>query len=394
MIRRPSNLSVRPLAAAALLGLAIIATAGCSPSGRKAEAAAQASPPPDPMQVTADEALMKRLHIEGVSTRSVTEMIRVAGRLDVNEYRTSRIGSPIEGRIVDIEVQLGERVRQGQTLAEVSSPELAQAQLDFLRATSRRQLLASAVDRARALLDADVIGSVEVQRRQNEYDVAIAERRAAADRLVSLGMSRKRLEQLEATGQIQSKTSINASIGGTVIERNVTRGQAINTADTAFVVSDLDHLWALAEVPEQDARFVRPGQKVQVEVPALGSLRVEGKVAFVADVVTPATRTVRVGVDLDNPQRLLKPSMLMTMLVQGPTQPAQVVPADAVVRDGDRDFVFLEIGENSFRMTPVELGVEHDGRRTLVKPLPDEARVVADGAFHLNNMRIQRNVGR
>ncbi|HMN80299.1 MAG TPA: efflux RND transporter periplasmic adaptor subunit [Burkholderiaceae bacterium] len=393
MIRRPSNLSVRPLAAAALLALAI-AAAGCSPSGGKAEAAAAASPPPDPMQITADEALMKRLRIEGVSTQSVTEMIRVAGRLDVNEYRTSRVGSPIEGRIVDIEVQLGERVRQGQTLAEVSSPELAQAQLDYLRATSRRQLLASAVERARALLDADVIGSVEVQRRQNEYDVAIAERRAAADRLVSLGMSRKRLDQLEATGQIQSKTSINASIGGTVIERNVTRGQAINTADTAFVVSDLDHLWALAEVPEQDARFVRPGQKVQVEIPALGSLRVEGKVAFVADVVTPATRTVRVGVDLDNPQRLLKPSMLMTMLVQGPTRPAQVVPADAVVRDGDRDFVFLEIGENSFRMTPVDLGVEHEGRRTLVKPLPDEARVVADGAFHLNNMRIQRNVGR
>lgn len=393
MIRRPSNLSVRPLAAAALLALAI-AAAGCSPSGGKAEAAATPSPPPDPMQVTADEALMKRLRIEGVSTHSVTEMIRVAGRLDVNEYRTSRIGSPIEGRIVDIEVQLGERVRQGQTLAEVSSPELAQAQLDFLRATSRRQLLASAVERARALLDADVIGSVEVQRRQNEYDIAIAERRAAADRLVSLGMSRKRLDQLEATGQIQSKTAINASIGGTVIERNVTRGQAINTADTAFVVSDLDHLWALAEVPEQDARFVRPGQKVQVEIPALGSLRVEGKVAFVADVVTPATRTVRVGVDLDNPQRLLKPSMLMTMLVQGPTEPAQVVPADAVVRDGDRDFVFLETGENRFRMTPVELGVEHEGRRTLVKPLPDEARVVADGAFHLNNMRIQRNVER
>ncbi len=393
MIRRPSNLHVRPLAVTALLALALAAT-GCSPPGGKAEAAATASPPPNPLEVTADEALMKRLRIEGVSTHSVTEMIRVAGRLDVNEYRTSRVGSPIEGRIVDIEVQLGERVRQGQTLAEVSSPELAQAQLDYLRANSRRQLLASAVERARALLDADVIGSVEVQRRQNEYDVAIAEGRAAADRLVSLGMSRKRLQKLEATGQIQSMTSINASIGGTVIERNVTRGQAINTADTAFVVSDLDHLWALAEVPEQDARFVRPGQKVQVEIPALGSLRVEGKVAFVADVVTPATRTVRVGVDLDNPQRLLKPSMLMTMLVQGPTEPAQVVPVDAVVRDGDRDFVFLEIGDNSFRLTQVELGVEHDGQRTLVKPLPDEARVVADGAFHLNNMRIQRNVGR
>jgi cobalt-zinc-cadmium efflux system membrane fusion protein len=393
MIRRPLNLHVRPLAVTALLAMALAAT-GCSPPGGKAEAAATASPPPNPLEVTADEALMKRLRIEGVSTHSVTEMIRVAGRLDVNEYRTSRVGSPIEGRIVDIEVQLGERVRQGQTLAEVSSPELAQAQLDYLRANSRRQLLASAVERARALLDADVIGSVEVQRRQNEYDVAIAEGRAAADRLVSLGMSRKRLQKLEATGQIQSMTSINASIGGTVIERNVTRGQAINTADTAFVVSDLDHLWALAEVPEQDARFVRPGQKVQVEIPALGSLRVEGKVAFVADVVTPATRTVRVGVDLDNPQRLLKPSMLMTMLVQGPTEPAQVVPVDAVVRDGDRDFVFLEIGDNSFRLTQVELGVEHDGQRTLVKPLPDEARVVADGAFHLNNMRIQRNVGR
>ena len=287
-------------------------------------------------------------------------------------------------------VAIGDPVRQGQTLAELSSPELAQAQLDFVRSSSQQRMMASAVERARTLLEADVIGSVELQRRQNEYQVASADKHAAADRLRSLGMTPRQLQALETTGSIQPKTTISASLAGTVIERNVTRGQAVALSDTVFVVSDLDHLWGLAEVPEQDARFVSKGQRVQIEIPALAGQPVAGKVAFVADVVNPATRTVRIGVDLDNRERRLKPLMLMTMLVEGNSAPNQVVPSSAVVREGDRDFVMLETGQDRFRLTPVELGFEHDGLRTLLTRLPEEERIVVDGAFHLNNLRNQR----
>jgi cobalt-zinc-cadmium efflux system membrane fusion protein len=344
----------------------------------------------DPRIVRADDALLARLRIEAPTVGDVAEVIRVAGRIEVDQYRTARIGAPITGRITEISAVIGQQVARGQALAEINSPDLARAQLDFLRAHAQQQLLTRAVERAQLLLAADVIGSAELQRRQGELDVAIAEKRAAHDQLRTLGLSHARIERLQQSGQIQATATITATLPGTVIERNLALGQVVNPTDTLFLVSDLRSLWAAAEVPELDARFVRKGQRVEVEVPALDYRRVTGRVALVADVVNPDTRTVRVGVDLDNSDRSLKPSMLLTMLVEGRTRRAQRVPAGAIVRDGDRDHVFVEIGPGRFRLTPVAPGAESHGVRALAEPLPEGTRIVADGAFHLNNVRVQR----
>jgi membrane fusion protein, heavy metal efflux system len=344
----------------------------------------------DPMSVLVDAELLKRITTGGIATTSVAETIRVAGQLNVNQYNTSRVGAPITGRITEIKVEFGQAVSNGQVLAELNSQELAQAQLNFLRAHSQQQLLSRAVERAQLLLSADVIGSAELQRRQNELSVALAEKRAAFDQLRTLGLSAKRIENLETTGQIQPSTTIASTLAGVVIDRKVAIGQVVSPADQLFVISDLRTLWAQAQVPEQDAQFIRKGQRVQIEVPALDNKMIQGKVEYIADVVNPETRTVLVGVEVANPERSLKPSMLMTMLVEGKVSPQQVVPAAAVVRDNDRDYVFVETANSVFRLTPVQLGLERDGKRVLSRALPDEAKIVTEGAFHLNNVRAQR----
>jgi membrane fusion protein, heavy metal efflux system len=346
--------------------------------------------PNDPMSVRVDAELAKRVKLGTISTTSVAETIRVAGQFNVNQYKTSRVGAPITGRITDINVEFGQSVSQGQVLAEINSQELAQAQLNFLRAHSQQQLLTRAVERAQLLLSADVIGSAELQRRQNELTVALAEKRAAFDQLRTLGLSTKRIEALETTGQIQPTTTLTSTLAGVVIDRKVAIGQVVSPADQLFVVSDLRTLWAQAQVPEQDAQFIKRGQRVQIEVPALDNKVILGKVEYIADVVSPETRTVLVGVEVQNPERTLKPSMLMTMLVEGRVAPRQVVPIGALVREEDKDFVFVETGEGVYRMTQVQTGIEREGQRVLARPLPDEARIVLDGAFHLNNVRAQR----
>ena len=346
----------------------------------------------DPMLVTVDSELAKRLTIAAISTKAVGETIRIAGRLEVNQYKTTRVGAPITGRLSQVDALFGQQVTQGQVLAELNSQELAQAQLAFLRANSQQQLLTRAVERAQLLLAADVIGSAELQRRQSELSVAVAEKRAAGDQLRTLGLTPSRLATLERTGQIQSTASIAAPIAGTIIERKVAQGQVVNPADVLFLITDLSVLWAQAEVPEQDARFVKPGQRVQIEIPALDNERITGKVALVADVVSPETRTVRVSVDVDNSQRRLKPSMLITMLIEGKSAATPVVPVSAVVRENDRDHVFVGTSGNEYRLSAVELGPERDGVRALLKPLGDASRIVADGSFHLNNVRVQRAV--
>ena len=378
---------LRPLLlAAALLGLSACSERPQAPDASPAAPAARA----DPREIPLDDSTRSRVDTAVVGTSLVTDTVRIAGRIEVNQYRTARIGAPITGRISQIDAEFGQRVREGQVLAELNSPELAQAQLAFLRAHSQQQQLARAVERARLLLDADVIGAAELQRRQTELAVVSAEKRAVSDQLRALGLSRERIRRLEETGQIQQTASITATLSGTLIDRQVAQGQVVSPSDVLFVVSDLNTVWAVAEVPEQDARFVTRGQRVRLEVPALDNQPLEASVQYVADIVDPQTRTVRVGAVLDNRDQRLKPSMLMTMLVQGRSSERQVVPAAAVVRENDLDHVFVEVRDGVFRLTPVTLDAERDGVRPLARPLPEGARIAIDGAFHLNNARVQR----
>lgn len=352
---------------------------------------ATASTMPDPYRVTLDSMILARVRIGVPETLAVANQLRIAGRIEVDGYRTARIGAPITGRITEVRAVLGQTVREGEPLAYLSSQDVTAAQLAYLKAYSAEQLALRAAERADTLFRADVIAAAEVQRRGSELDVAQAERRSAADQLQMLGLGADVRARLEATGQIVPIAPIVASRGGTVIDRQIAIGQVVQPADSLFVVSDLRNLWAVADVPEQQVSDIRPGLEVAVEVPAAGNGQRTGRVVFIADVVNPSTHTVRVGVDLDNRDRALKPQMLMTMLMSAQvTDPRPVVPVGAVIRENDRDHLFVKTSDNTVVLTPVRLGPVQDGRRVLMDPLPPGTAIVLDGAFHLNNERQRR----
>jgi membrane fusion protein, heavy metal efflux system len=346
----------------------------------------------DPNSIIVTPEISGLIKIKTLEVAEVREHIRIAGRLELNGYKTARIGAPVTGRINEIRALIGQEVRQGEALAEINSQELTAAQLAFLKAHSAEQLASRAVERAELLLASDVIGSAELQRRQNELSVSRSEKRASADQLRVLGISVRSVEQLEASGKLISAAPISATQSGTVIERKIALGQVVQPSDALFVVSDLRSLWASADIPEQEAAQVKRGQKVEIEIPALNNARRTGNIIFVSDVVNPETRTVRVGVDLDNPEKLLKPQMLISMVIEGKTVKRIVVPAGAVVRENDQDHIFVEQGSGPYKLTRVKLGPEKAGQRALMEPLSEGKKVVIDGAFHLNNERIKRNL--
>ena len=377
----------------AAVGMLVLAFTACgdkqNPAASKADAKGAAktaaAAPSDPLSVGLATDLAALVKLGPLPELEVAETLRIAGRLEVNGYKTARIGAPVTGRISDIRAVLGQAVRQGEMLAEINSQETIAAQLAFLKAHSAEQLNARTVERAELLLSADVIGSAELQRRQSELVVVRAEKRAAADQLRVQGISSKAIAQLEATGKLVVAVPIGATQAGTVIERKIAVGQVVQPADSLFVVSDLRSVWAIAEVPEQEADLVVRGQRVEIEIPAIGGEKRAGKIVYVADVVNPETRTVRVGVDLENPGKLLKPAMLATMFVERRVARRSVVPAAAVVRQNDADHVFLQTAPGIVRLTRVKLGPEKNGVRVLLEPLPAHQAVVLEGAFHLNN---------
>jgi len=175
------------------------------------------------------------------------------------------------------------------------------------------------------------------------------------------------------------------------------QGQVVGPTDTLFTVADLSRLWAVAQVPEEQATRVKAGQEVSIEVPALDNKRLTGRLIHVGETVHPETRTVLVRTELDNSERLLKPAMLATMLIAGKPVERPVVPAAAVIREANADHVFVALGEangqpQQFRLTPVTLGPEYEDSRPVIKGLKAGDRIVVDGAFHLNNERKRKEL--
>jgi cobalt-zinc-cadmium efflux system membrane fusion protein len=341
----------------------------------------------DPNIVMANESLLTQIKISEVSQGDVSDILRVAGQIDFDEQALTRIGASVTGRVTQINAQLGNEVKKGDTLALINSSELSNSQLAYLKARSEKEFHRRTVQRAKTLFEADVISAAELQRRESEYEVASAQTRAAQDQLRVLGVNLKAMEELATTGAIDSVASVMATIKGVVVERKVTTGQVVQPADVLFTVADLSRVWAVAQVPEQQVAQVKVGQSVRIEVPALENEKLIGKLIYVGQTVNPESRTVLVRTELDNTSGRLKPSMLASMLIESTPTKRVVVPITAIVREQDADYVFIEEKPGSFRLKPVRLSSEHNGQRVVLDGLSQGMRIVSDGAFHLNNHR-------
>ena len=331
--------------------------------------------------------MARHLKVGSPVSLEIADTLRVPGRVEADERTLVRVGANVTGRIVEVNATLGDKVHSGTVLAKISSPELTKAQLAFLRANSQTTLAERAAERAHQLLMADVIGGAELQRRESELQVFRAELSAATDQLRLLGVSSKALSNLAKRGRILPSVEITVPTKGIVIERRVAVGQVVKPSDQLFTIADLSSVWVVGDVPEQSARRVKVNQHVEIYIPALGDVRLIGRIVFVADTVDPETRTVMVRTLVENKNRNLKPAMLARMYITGVQQKQLVIPEGAVVREDNRDHVFIAQGEDNFLLVPVELGEAVDHVRPVLKGLTEDRKIVLDGAFHLNNER-------
>jgi cobalt-zinc-cadmium efflux system membrane fusion protein len=375
----------------ALAALSILALTGC---GTSATPAAEAEPIRNPFEITPELELKEQLKVGKCRLEAVSGILRVAGRVEADATRMARVSAPVTGRIVELNVFEGQNVRKGEVLATVYSTELSSAQSSILKAHSQRQVAERAVSRAKLLLDAGVIGSAELQRREAELQQASADLSAAREQLRVLGLSDEDIEALQKTRRVNSVTHIVATIDGTVLERTATVGQVVQAVEPVFTIADLSRVWLVADVPEQSAGAIRPGKSVEAEIPALPGHKISGTLSFVSATVDPETRTVRTRMNLANPQRLYKPAMLTTMTLIDGSERKLVVPSTAVVREGNGDYVFLQVTPETFVLRPVKLGEEAGDVRVLLEGIDQGDQIVLDGAFHLNNERKRRALGR
>ena len=341
----------------------------------------------DPNVVVVNEDLRKMIEDGTVKVSPFIEELRASGRIDFNELNLSRIGANVTGRVSEILAVPGQIVKQGDILAKITSTELTQSQLAYLKAKSASQLADQAANRARILYKEDVIALAELQKREAESSSAKAEYRAANDQLRVQGMDQASIDRLAKSGVIESINNVIATIPGEIVERKINKGQVVQPADALFTVADLSTLWAISEVPESSSYLIRKGQKASLIIPSLRNQEIEGTIAHVDSIVNPQTRTVVVRMELPNKNGQIKPGMLATMLIESQPIDKLVVPVAAVIREDNHDHVYIRQDDDVYRMVAVKLGPEGRGFRPVISGLKEGQEIVIDGAYHLNTER-------
>lgn len=258
----------------------------------------------------------------------------IAARIAFDEDHTARISAPLAGRVSQIMVRLGQQVRAGQTLATLASPDLATATSDVKKAAADARLKDIALSRARLLFEAGVLARKDFEAASNDSEQSAAE----------LERARLRLRALGGGGDATSALLLSTALPGTVVDRQINPGQEVRPDLPAplFIVSNLDHLWLIADVPEQLALTLKPSQHVKFEVDALPGKQFTASVAYVGEMVDPATRRIPVRCALANPDHLLRPEMFARVRFQGDAVQSGIpVPNEALVVDGRDEYVFV-----------------------------------------------------
>lgn len=198
-------------------------------------------------------------------------------------------------------------------------------------------------------------------------------------------MTEEAISSIGKEHTISSKVAIYAPVSGTVIERHVTIGEVVEPAKPLFTIANLSNLWVIADIPENDVSKVNKGQRVGVVASAYPDKEFTGSVTYISDTVDPATRTVKIRAEVENPKGILKPEMFATVKIGTGKVDALAIPETAVQREGDKTIVFVAKGENSFEKREVTFGPEIDGFHQVLSGLKKGEQIVTKGAFTLKS---------
>ena len=342
----------------------------------------------NPNEVVASAEILDQIKFEPAKIIPIKKTLDIPGSIEVKQNLLARIGSPVQGRIIEIKGELGKTVKQGDVLAVINSTELAKQQLAYIKAVQMVELKTKAYERAVLLFDADVVSEAQKLQRKTELSAAKADMEASKDQLFVMGMTIDEIEAIQSEIQIDATTNIVAKIDGKIIKKNVNVGQVVDPTEDIFTIAMLNEVWGVAQVPERQIGFLKEGDDLLIDVPAYEDKSVEGEITYLGDIVDPVTRTVTIRTEIDNAHGLLKPDMLITMKVSGKSIEKVGVPINAIVSIDDIPNIFVKTGENKFLMRPVTLGVKNKDAVHIDDGLLEGEEVVIDGAFHLNNERL------
>lgn len=319
--------------------------------------------------------LRERIRTASVEMQSVQRTIQAPASVEANPAKRANIFPPAGGRIVRLLVNMGDAVRADQALFEIYSPEMAEIQAEFNSARSAMLQAERALSRAQDLHDKGIIPRRELEEIQTEFDIVRSEMQSMELKLRIFGMSEEDLGR---------PLMVRSPINGRVIDLQVSAGEFIAEAEEPLmIVADLSSVWVTASIQEKDIRFIQSGSDVTARFTAWPGEQYEGNVLFISDILDEETRTTRVRIAFDNPERKLKPGMFATVGFRTPAEYAVVLPAEAVLQRRDFNYVYVETAPYTFEMRTIRTGETQNGNIIVHEGLSAGETVVVRNAVLL-----------
>lgn len=365
----------------AVLALACAAAlAACTAAQPAAES--QAAPmfhhEGDAIVVPENSPLHGRLQVATVGEQAFAPSVEAPGTVEAEPEKQVRIVPPLAGRVVRLHRRLGDAVSAGDALATLDSPELGAAQAENAKAQAQLRQARLEFERQKLLHDEDIAAAKDMEAARLALAEAEGDARAAADHLAQVGASAKSGSRREYV--------LRSPIAGRVVAMEAAQGGYWNDTTAALMtVADLSEVWLTAAVTERDLPRMAVGQQARVELNAWPGRTLEGRVAYVGDVLDAQTRTVPVRVAIDNRAGEVKPGMFARVRFAAASRPALLVPATALLQNGLHTRVFVEQAPQRFQPRVVTVGDTAGGNVEVLSGLRAGERIVVRDGVLLND---------
>ncbi len=361
------------------IGIAIAACgllpifAACS-NESKADAtippAAQAPNDPNVFEVNHPE----QFPLVTVEMREIADQLNVNGVVTPDVSQTVHVTSLSGGRVIDIRARLGDEVKRGQVLVVIRSQDLAMAISDYQKFIANEILTQKALDRAKLLYDHGAVAQKDLETAQDAEDKSKVDVATSAERIRILGGD---IDHLSPIIEVRAPNS------GAIVEQNTAGGEGVKSLDNTpnlFTIADLSRVWVLCDVYENNLAQVHIGDSVEIRLNAYPDKVFKGRISNISQILDANTRAAKVRVEMANSGRLFRPGMFATarFTSQG-SRKRMALPATAVLRLHDKDWVFRQEGDRKYRRVEIMAGAQlADGYHTILSGIQPTDKLVAN----------------
>lgn len=368
--------------AAALAALGIFQCA-CGTNQYGTDSAAEQAKPVQASLFTVPAEQMAHLQVVTVGTTVWQTSVVTTGTVDWDADHTTQAITQVNGPISRILVDTGAKVREGDPLLYVASPDVANAIATYRKARNREAFNKRIVDRMHILLDRGAVAAKDVESSEADYNDARTDVQNSLQALRIFGITQQQIDQAEQQGTaISTELAVRSPISGDVVQKLVSPGMVIQAGTTVcFLLSNTSTVWVQGHIFDRDLPSVRSGDPV-VESNSASPRSFRGVVNYVGAFVDPATRTTPVRIVTQNPEGILKKDMFVEATIHTGTQAnVLAVPVASVLRDDKNEpIVYVQAQPGKFEQRSVTIGGQQDGMVAITSGLQKGESVLADGS--------------